>query len=72
MVHTPTDPEANEALARFQAIPENLELLGELLALRADFLGFASKASNLVEIASRTELLPDDWSPQTMICGRET
>lgn len=24
------------------------------------------------EMASGTELFPDDWSPHTMICGRET
>jgi hypothetical protein len=24
------------------------------------------------EMASRTELLPKDWLPQTMICGRST
>jgi hypothetical protein len=24
------------------------------------------------DIASSTELFPDDWSPHTMICGRET
>ncbi len=45
---TSTDSESNEALARFQAISENLELLVELLAFRVGFLGLSSKAGNLV------------------------
>ena len=33
-------------------------------------LSFAGKETP--EIASRAELLPEDWSPQTTICGRST
>jgi hypothetical protein len=53
------DTPAVKALLRINSVAKRVQ--------RLSFLG-----KGMPEIASKTELLPDDWSPQTMSCGRET